>query len=45
MVHYWGVDLLATPLHQLSGVAVFVVVLIVLFAFSGRNAPPSPAPA
>ncbi len=45
MVHYWGVDLLATPLHQLSGVAVFVVVLIVLFAISGRNAPPSPAPA
>ena len=45
MVHYWGVDLLDTALHELTGVAVFAVVLVALFAISGRNAAPSPAPA
>lgn len=45
IVHYWGVDLLDTALHELTGIAVFVVVLVALFAIAGRNAPPSPAPA
>ncbi|MFQ5515263.1 MAG: exosortase/archaeosortase family protein [Myxococcota bacterium] len=37
LVHYRGVDLLATPAHEISGILTFGVVLVLLFALVGRG--------
>ena len=44
IVHYYGVDPLNTPLHEISGVIVFMIVLAVLF-FMADRAPTRAVPA
>lgn len=39
IVHYYGVDPLNTPLHEISGVIVFALVLVALFFLADRSAP------
>ncbi len=37
IVHYWGVDPLKTALHEISGMAVFGIVLAALFSIADRE--------
>lgn len=43
IAHYWGPEMLDTFLHELSGMLVFCVVLVVLFAISDRGPRAAPA--
>ena len=43
IVHFMGVDLLETWLHEGSGLATFVIVLVGLFMIAGPPAPPASA--
>lgn len=37
LIHHTGTDLLKTPLHEISGLATFIVTLALLFAIGGRG--------
>ena len=37
LIHHTGVELLKTPLHEISGLATFIVTLALLFAIGGRG--------
>ncbi len=37
IVHYYGVDPLKTPLHEVSGMITFALVLLALFGLAGRS--------
>ena len=39
IVHYYGVDPLKTPLHEVSGMITFALVLLALFGLAGRSRP------
>jgi exosortase len=37
LIHHTGAELLKTPLHEISGLATFIVTLALLFAIGGRG--------